>query len=189
MGKIIIITGPSGVGKTTLSKFLLQSSEKFEKPITATTRSIRENEVDGKDYFFLSVEDFKNKITEKYFIENEEVYPGKFYGVPISELERILEEGKIPVLVVDVMGAQTIAAMYGRNTYVVNVAYPSIEEAYDRLQKRDNTVDPERFNKIRQEENMGEIIQSVKIVNDKLDVAVRELIRNVHTFTFLRETI
>jgi len=185
--QIIIITGGSGVGKTTIAGRLVESNQKFVKPITATTREKRKDEVDGKDYFFLSIEDFKKKIEEKFFLEYEEVYSGKFYGVPKFELDRIWKDGKIPVLVIDVMGAQTLAAIYDRNAYVINITYPSIDIAYERIFKRDETVDLERLHKIHAEEMFGEIIQTVKVINDDLEIATQEVIHHANSFIFLSQ--
>lgn len=187
MEKIIIITGPSGVGKTTLGSLLVESSEQFVKVITATNRDPRNEEIDGKDYHFVTTEEFKQKIKEGFFIEHEEVYSGRFYGTPKIELENIWSNKKTPICIIDVIGAQSLAAIYGRNACVINIAYPNHDIAYERIYQRDGHVDPERFKKISQEEMFGEFIQSVKIINDNLEDAATEFIRYAHSFVFFPE--
>jgi guanylate kinase len=187
MGKIIIITGPSGAGKTTLGSILVESDNRFVKVITATNRSPREGEVNGKDYYFMTTEEFKQKIKEDFFVEYEEVYSNRFYGSPKIELESIWNQEKIPVSIVDVKGAQTLAAIYDRNAYVVNLVCPDLQTSYNRLLSRDGEVDSERLNKIQKEENFGQIIKSVTVVNNQLDVAAEELIRHVLSFIFLNK--
>lgn len=185
MKKIIIITGASGAGKTTLGSLLVENDSRFVKVITATNRDPRDGEVNGKDYYFMTTKEFKQKVKEKFFVEHEEVYPGRFYGTPKIEFESIWNQDKTPVCVIDVKGAQTLVGIYERNALVVNVVCPDLQTSYDRLLSRDGDVDLERLNKIKKEESFGQIIQSVKVVNDKLDIAAEELIRHVFNFIFL----
>src|SRR5690606_8016961 len=104
--KIIIITAPSGAGKTSITKHLLEKfSDRLAFSISAATRQARGNEQNGKDYYFMSLEDFTNKIQHGEFVEWEMVYEGKYYGTLRSELNRIWGEGKVPVLDIDVKGA------------------------------------------------------------------------------------
>jgi guanylate kinase len=105
---IIAVCGPSGSGKTTLVKKLIEEFDFFEFSISATTREKRGGEEDGKDYHFISEEDFKQRISANELIEYEEVYPGLFYGTLKSEIQRIWGNKKYPLLDIDVMGAQNL---------------------------------------------------------------------------------
>src|SRR5512133_1058068 len=112
-GKLVIISAPSGAGKTTIVKHLLTSGLKLSFSISATTRHIRGNETDGEDYLFLSVDEFKKKIANDEFVEWEEVYKDLFYGTLKSELERIWAEGKHVLFDVDVKGAINLKNKFG----------------------------------------------------------------------------
>ncbi|HET8854734.1 MAG TPA: guanylate kinase, partial [Salinimicrobium sp.] len=104
-GKLIVFSAPSGSGKTTIVRFLLAQEEfKLDFSISATSRNPRKNEVDGKDYYFLSLEDFKKKIKNDEFLEWEEVYRDNFYGTLKSEVERIWAKGKHVIFDIDVVG-------------------------------------------------------------------------------------
>src|SRR5436190_6646311 len=107
-GKLLLFCGPSGSGKTTIVHHLLETDPRLAFSVSATTRRKRENENDGIDYHFISVEEFKKRINEDAFVEWEEVYAGGFYGTLKSEIERIWNEGKIPVFDVDVEGGLKI---------------------------------------------------------------------------------
>ena len=112
--KIIIIAAPSGAGKTSIVKYLLkQMPEQLAFSISCTTRSPRTGETDGVEYYFTSVEDFEKKISKSELAEWEMVYFGKYYGTPVSELERIWEMGKTPLLDIDVKGALNVKKMFG----------------------------------------------------------------------------
>ncbi|MEO7080560.1 MAG: guanylate kinase, partial [Flavobacteriales bacterium] len=103
-GKCIIVSAPSGAGKTTIVRHLLARDLELDFSISATSRSKRDYERDGYDYFFLTEEDFRKRIAEDAFVEWEEVYPGRFYGTLRSEIERIWEAGHHPIFDVDVVG-------------------------------------------------------------------------------------
>src|ERR1700759_288562 len=103
--KLIIITAPSGAGKTSVTKYLLSHISKLAFSVSATTRTPRNNEVEGTDYYFVSEAFFHQKIQENAFIEWEMVYEGKYYGTLLGELERIWNDNKIPLLDIDVKGA------------------------------------------------------------------------------------
>ncbi|WP_417885382.1 guanylate kinase [Zunongwangia sp.] len=136
-GKLIVFSAPSGSGKTTIVRHLLKQEDlKLDFSISATSRAPRENEVNGKDYYFLSLEDFKKKIKNDEFLEWEEVYRDNFYGTLKAEVERIWAEGKHVIFDIDVVGGLDIKKIYPEKTLAVFVKPPSIEELKIRLKKR-----------------------------------------------------
>lgn len=136
-GKLIVFSAPSGSGKTTIVRYLLAQEElKLDFSISATSREPRGNEVNGKDYYFLSLEDFKKKIKNDEFLEWEEVYRDNFYGTLKSEVERIWAKGKNVIFDIDVVGGLDIKHIYPEKTLAVFVKPPSIEELKIRLKKR-----------------------------------------------------
>jgi guanylate kinase len=141
--KIIILAAPSGAGKTTIkSRLLANMPDKLSFSISAATRKIRVGEQDGVDYFFISEQDFKNKIDHNQFVEWEMVYPGAYYGTTVAEIERIWDEQKTPILDIDVQGAMRVKELYGEKAISIFILPPSLEVLKDRLQKRgtDNEV-------------------------------------------------
>ncbi|GAA0753869.1 guanylate kinase [Psychroflexus lacisalsi] len=136
-GKIIVFSAPSGSGKTTIVRHLLaQEDLDLEFSISATSRSPRENEVDGEDYYFMDLKEFKSHIKNDDFLEWEEVYRDNFYGTLNSEVERIWAMGKHVVFDIDVVGGLDIKRIYPEQTLAVFVEPPSIEELKIRLKKR-----------------------------------------------------
>lgn len=136
-GKLIVFSAPSGSGKTTIVRHLLSKPElKLDFSISATSRDPRPEEVDGKDYYFLSLEDFKSKIKNDEFLEWEEVYRDNFYGTLKSEVQRIWASGKNVIFDIDVVGGLDIKHIYPEETLAVFVKPPSIEELKIRLKKR-----------------------------------------------------
>ncbi len=136
-GKAIIFSAPSGSGKTTIVKHLLQTNPKLGFSISACTRDKRgRNEQNGKDYYFLSPEEFKAKIDEHAFVEWEEVYPGNFYGTLISEIERIWAEGRHVIFDVDVKGGLHLKEYFGDKALAIFVKVPSLEVLTQRLRDR-----------------------------------------------------
>ncbi|HZJ36971.1 MAG TPA: guanylate kinase [Gillisia sp.] len=136
-GKLIVFSAPSGSGKTTIVRYLLFKPElNLDFSISAASRPPRENEVDGKDYYFLSLEDFKKKIKNDEFLEWEEVYRDNFYGTLKTEIERIWASGKNVIFDIDVVGGLDIKNIYPEQTLAVFVKPPSIEELKIRLKKR-----------------------------------------------------
>jgi guanylate kinase len=136
-GKIIIFSAPSGAGKTTIVKHLLKVNPRLAFSISACTRDKRgRSEENGKDYYFITPEDFKQKIAHDEFVEWEEVYEGAFYGTLKSEIERIWKSGKHVILDVDVKGGLSIKHFYKERALAVFVKPPSVQELANRLQAR-----------------------------------------------------
>jgi guanylate kinase len=172
--KMIILCGPSGSGKTTLAQHLLAKLPDLSFSISATTRPKRDGEIHGKDYYFLTTDEFKDKLAENEFIEYEEVYSGIFYGTLKTELHRIWDEKKVPVLDIDVIGAMNIKKNFAPTALAVFVHPVSIENIMSRLKQR-ATESKESFEKRvhRAEEELILAEQFDKIIyNDKLEPAM-----------------
>ena len=136
-GKLIVFSAPSGSGKTTIVKHLLKQQElNLEFSISATSREKRGDEIDGKDYYYLSTKEFKNNIKSDSFLEWEEVYRDNFYGTLKSEVERLWAEGKNVIFDIDVAGGLRIKKKYPNKTLAVFVKPPSVDELKIRLKKR-----------------------------------------------------
>ncbi len=136
MNKILIITAPSGAGKTSITKYLMEKFPVLTFSVSAATRQPRGTEKDGVDYYFISRDDFKYKIQNNEFAEWEMVYEGKFYGTLKAELQRIWEEGKIPVLDIDVKGALHVQQQFNEGTLSLFIEPPSVNELKMRLEGR-----------------------------------------------------
>lgn len=134
--KIIIITAPSGAGKTSITHYLMQQFSQLAFSVSAATRSARGTEKDGVDYYFISVDDFKNKIQQDEFVEWEMVYEGKYYGTLKAELQRIWNENKIPILDIDVKGAIHVKQQFPQSALSIFIEPPSVEELKKRLEGR-----------------------------------------------------
>ena len=125
-GKVIIVSAPSGAGKTSIVKHVLQFLPELRFSTSATTRNMREGEINGKDYHFLSVDDFKKGIERDDFLEWEEVYANQFYGTLKSEIDKIWDEGKTVIFDVDVKGGLNIKNYFGDNALAIFVEPPTI---------------------------------------------------------------
>ena len=134
--KLILITAPSGAGKTSIVKYLMTKFPQLAFSVSATTRKARDNEKDGEDYYFISEKEFSEKILHKEFLEWEMVYEGKYYGTLKSEIERIWALQKVPVLDIDVQGAIHVQQQYPVNTIAVFIQAPSSDELKSRLRGR-----------------------------------------------------
>jgi len=143
MEKLVIFSAPSGSGKTTVVRHLLETNNDLAFSVSATTRKKRPNEVDGKDYYYLTIEEFEQKIKNGAFLEYEQVYDGLYYGTLKSEVERIWSNGKSVIFDVDVVGGLNIKKIYGKKALAVFLRPPSIEELMDRLKKRETEVEHE----------------------------------------------
>lgn len=135
-GKLLIFSAPSGSGKTTIVRHLLETMDELRFSISATSRSPRGEEKDGVDYFFLSEEDFRKRIEDHQFLEWEEVYRGALYGTLRSEVERIWSEGKHVIFDMDVVGGLNLKQQFGERALAVFVMPPDIDELERRLRRR-----------------------------------------------------
>lgn len=183
MNKVIIVSAPSGAGKTTLVKHLLEQFPQLEFSISACSRPPRKNEINGKDYYFISVEEFQKKIKENQFIEWEEVYPNRYYGTLKTEIERIWNKNHVVLFDVDVKGGINLKKIFNKNAISIFIAPPSIEILKTRLEKR-GTENAESI-KIRLEKAEYEMTFANQfdyiIVNDNLNEAkenISTLIKN-----------
>jgi len=183
-GKLVIISAPSGAGKTTIVKHLLDNGLNLAFSVSATTRPIRGDETDGEDYFFLTVTEFKKKIDNHEFVEWEEVYKDLFYGTLKSEIERIWANGNHVLFDVDVKGGINLKNKYGTSSIAIFIMPPSVTELENRLVKR-GTDTPEKI-RIRVEKANDELKLSNQfdliIVNHQLDRAKEEAFKIVSSF-------
>jgi guanylate kinase len=183
-GKLVIISAPSGAGKTTIVKYLLNSGLNLAFSVSATTRSVRNNEKDGRDYYFLTPEAFRRMISNDELVEWQEVYKDHYYGTPKSEIQRIWTEKKHVLFDVDVMGGINLKKIFGKSAISIFIRPPSIGELEKRLINR-GTDDIEKI-KMRVEKASEEMKQSGEfdhiIVNDNLEKAQEEAYRIVKDF-------
>jgi guanylate kinase len=183
-GKMVIVSAPSGAGKTTIVKHLLQQNLDLEFSISACSRQKREGETNGKDYYFLTVEEFRKKIKNNEFIEWEEVYKDQFYGTLKSEINRIWEKGTHVIFDVDVMGGLRIKRKYRKRALAIFIMPPSFEELEKRLKRRSadsNESIKQRLAKAKKEMSfMGKF--DIIIINKNLNVTYKEAIRIVKDF-------
>ena len=186
--KIIIITAPSGAGKTSITRHLLAKfPDQLAFSVSATTRSPRSYEKDGVDYYFITLDGFKQKIQHNEFVEWEMVYEGKFYGTLKSELDRIWQAGKTPLLDIEVKGAIHIREQYPHSTLAMFIEPPSVDELRRRLEMRGTeTVESilARVNKASYEISFKQHFDRI-IVNDNLTRACLEADTAVGAFLAL----
>ncbi len=142
MSKLIIFSAPSGAGKSTIVRYMLAQDLNLQFSVSATSRLPRGEERNGVEYFFLTPQEFKNRIAKGDFLEYEEVYPDKFYGTLKSEVDRILAEGKNVVFDIDCIGGLNVKKIYGDRALSVFVMPPSVQALRERLEKR-GTDSPE----------------------------------------------
>lgn len=176
MGKAILFSAPSGCGKTTIIRELMQYFDCFDFSISATSRQPREGEQNGKDYYFLSREEFMRRVETGDFLEWEEVYEGTCYGTLKSETRRIWDEGHVIVFDVDVNGGRNIKRFFGNDALSIFVMPPSIEVLEQRLRSRGTDSEEsiaKRLNRSAEELKQADQFD-VTIVNDDLQRAVDE---------------
>ena len=182
--KIIIITAPSGAGKTSITRYLLEKFPQLAFSVSAATRQPRSYELDGKDYYFISEEKFLEKMRDNDFVEWEMVYEGKYYGTLKSELKRIWNLNKVPVLDIDVKGAIHVMGQYPSSSLTLFIEPPSVDELKRRLESRGTeSVDSlqARVNKAAYEISFKEQFHHV-IVNRDLPTAQAQASEIVTSF-------
>ena len=183
-GKVIVFSAPSGAGKTTIVNKVITRHPDFSFSVSATTRPRRGNEVNGREYFFVTVDQFKDLVAAREFLEYQEVYPGRFYGTLITEVERIRREGKHPVFDVDVKGGINIKRYYGEEACSIFIEPPSLEALRERLIAR-GTESMEEINK-RLSKAALELESAPEfdhvVINDDLDKAVAHAERIIQKF-------
>jgi guanylate kinase len=183
-GKLIVFSAPSGAGKTTIVREVMKVVPNLSFSVSATSRSPRVGEVDGLDYYFLSVEDFELRIEQNAFVEWEEVYPDRFYGTLKMEVERIRNEGRNVLFDVDVLGGLNIKKLFGTEALALCIAPPTIDELRNRLINRasDTTEDIEiRLKKAAYEMSFSNQFDVV-IINHDLQKAVKEVVGVIKSF-------
>lgn len=183
-GKLIILSAPSGAGKTSIVRHLLGQGLPLCFSISATSRSKRDNERHEKDYYFLSADEFKKKIEEDQFLEWEEVYPGQFYGTLKSEVEKIRSEGCHVVFDIDVSGGITIKNQFGKDALSIFIKPPSVRCLEQRLSDRGTESEEsmkKRISKAEYELSFENRFDKV-VVNDNLAEAQQEVADLVKSF-------
>lgn len=183
-GKLIILTAPSGAGKTSIKQYLIQHFPNLAFSISAATRNRRENEKEGVDYYFMSVAAFQEKINQHAFVEWEMVYEGNYYGTLKEELERIWAIGKVPMLDIDVQGAIHVQKEMGNNCLSIFIEPPSVEELANRLKTRGSETAETlsaRINKASYEMSFSDQF-SKKVLNKDLSTACKETENLVKAF-------
>jgi guanylate kinase len=184
-GKLIIFSAPSGAGKTTIVRHLLEKNLNLEFSVSATSREPRQTETDGKDYYFLSKEEFKRKIEKDEFLEWQEVYSGIYYGSLKSEVERIRNLGKNVIFDVDVVGGLNIKKFYGNEALAIFVQPPSVEELRKRLISRSTETEEKiqmRIAKAEHELSFASHFDKL-VTNNDLEQACREAENLIREFT------
>lgn len=182
--KVLIISAPSGAGKSTLVSHLLKSGFPLLFSVSATSRKPRGNEVDGREYYFITAGEFRKRIRKGEFIEWQEVYRDHYYGTLRKEIERIRDEGKIPLFDVDVQGGINLKKIFGDDALSVFIMPPSVEELRKRLVRR-GTDTPEqiamRVEKAASELLLAENFDTV-VINDSLEKACVSIVNVVRDF-------
>ena len=184
MGKLIVISAPSGAGKTSIVHHLLKSMDELSFSVSACSREKRDNETHGKDYYFLGVEGFQNKIKEDAFLEWEQVYENQYYGTLKSEIERIWSEGKIVIFDVDVIGGLNIKKQYPKECLSLFIMPPSLEVLAERLLGRRSESDEslhKRLDKAEEEIAQNQEFDRV-ILNDDFEIACEETVEVITNF-------
>lgn len=183
-GKLIVISAPSGAGKSTIANFLLTQDLELEFSVSATTRMPRNNEINGREYYFISIQEFKNKIANKEFAEWEEVYKDQFYGTLKSEIERITGKRKNILFDVDVRGGLNLKRQFNDRALSIFIMAPSIEELENRLIQRgtdDRAKIRMRIEKAKEEMKFASGFDTL-VINNDLETAKIEVYNLVLDF-------
>lgn len=184
--KLVIITAPSGSGKTSIARFLEKNcAPKLSFSISATTRSPRNNEVDGEHYYFLTELEFESRIREDLFLEYEKFYTGQYYGTLLSEIQRIWKSNKHVLLDIEVDGAENIKKLYPNQSLVLFIDTPNRRELIKRLKSRKTETEDSLHNRIERinyEIEKGKRIMDFSVMNIDLAIAQREALVLVKKF-------
>ena len=183
-GKVIVVSAPSGAGKTSIVRHLLQAVPELNFSISATTRRKRDYEEDGKDYYFITPDQFKERLANDEFLEWQEVYKNQYYGSLKCEVERIWNNGQTVIFDVDVLGGLNIKKFYGDNALAVFIEPPTIEELVNRLKKRGTETAEslkKRVDKAEYEMSFANQFDRI-VLNDDLKTAQQEMIDLVRDF-------
>ena len=177
MNNFIIISAPSGSGKTTICKYLQKLDSSINFSISCTTRQKRENEVEGEDYFFISNEEFEKKINDNKFIEWEQIHGNFYYGTLKSTLEKTINEDKRILLELDVKGATSVKKLYPNKSLSIFIEPPSLEVLKLRLEKRGTDNDERIIKRLERLESELSYKSNFDyhVINDDLDQAVNEI--------------
>jgi guanylate kinase len=173
VNEAVIISAPSGAGKTTIVKHLLSVFPDLEFSVSACSRPKRENESEGRDYYFITTDQFREKIANNEFIEWQEVYPGSYYGTLKSEINRIWSKAKIPIFDVDVLGGMNLKKYFGDTAIAIFIQPPSLKELENRLRHRGTESEENlqtRLNKVEKEMTFVNKFDRV-VVNDEISSA------------------
>jgi len=186
---MIVVSAPSGAGKTTIVKHLLKTFPQLGFSVSATSRKIREGELNGREYYFVSADEFRLMTEQQKLLEWQQVYPGSYYGTQVSEIERIASNGQFPVFDVDVVGGLNIKKMYGEKAMAVFIRPPSYEILESRLRSR--ATDPDeslqkRLSKVKWELTFENEFDKV-IVNDSLEDALTHAENLVKNFLGIQD--
>lgn len=185
-GKIIIVSAPSGTGKSTIIRRLMEKPElKLEFSISATSRLPRGEEQNGREYYFLTSDDFKRRVEAGEFVEWEEVYAGTCYGTLVSEVERVISRGRNLIMDIDVKGAMNIKRRYGQKALSIFILPPSKEELSRRLRERKTDSEESIARRLEKADyEMGFAADfDIRIVNDSLEKAVEETGETIARFS------
>lgn len=185
-GKIIILSAPSGTGKSSIIKYLMAEYSDLDLrfSISATSRQPRTGEEHGREYYFLTVEEFRAKIDKEEFVEWEEVYEGTYYGTLVSEVERVVNAGHTLIMDIDVMGSLNMKKRFGDKALSIFILPPSIQELEDRLRNRGTDIEDEiarRLAKAGYEMTFAPQFDDV-VINDNFEKAADEVAQKIRDF-------
>jgi guanylate kinase len=182
--KIIIVSAPSGAGKSTVVNHLLSAGLGLEFSVSATSRAMREGEINGREYYFMTADEFRKKIKNNELLEWQEVYAGSFYGTPKSEVERIHANGHIPIFDLDVVGGLNVKKMFGEKALALFIQPPSVEVLEQRLRSRKSDSEEnlrKRLDKAAWELEFAPEFDKI-LVNGVLEVALKNAENVVREF-------
>ncbi len=187
--KMIVVSAPSGAGKTTIVKHLLKTFPQLGFSVSATSRKVREGEINGREYYFMTSDEFRLMIQDGKLLEWQEVYPGSFYGTPVSEVKRIADNRQVPIFDLDVVGGLNIKKMYSDKALAIFIKPPSFEILESRLRSRATDCEEslqKRLEKVKWELTFEKDFDKV-IINDKLDNALAQAEILVYDFLGLKK--